>query len=161
MTDDGSMDGMVTLEPIGTVSSPRTEKRDDHWGDVVAEIELADRFDPEALAGLETFSHVEVVFYMHRVRADGIENGARHPRNNTDWPKLGIFAQRAKGRPNRIGLSRCAVIAVEDRRLRVKALDAIDGTPVLDIKPYMREFGPRGKVTQPAWVSELMAEYYD
>ncbi|MDY6817545.1 MAG: tRNA (N6-threonylcarbamoyladenosine(37)-N6)-methyltransferase TrmO [Halobacteriales archaeon] len=161
MVDDDPADGTITLEPIGTVTSPRTEKRDDHWGDVVAEIELADRFTPDALAGLETFSHVEVIFYMHRVRAAGIEDGARHPRNNTEWPELGIFAQRAKGRPNRLGLSRCAVIAVEGRRLRVRALDAIDGTPVLDIKPYMREFGPRGTVTQPVWVGELMAEYYD
>lgn len=152
----------VELVPIGVVHSPRTEKRDDNWGDVVAKIELdGSRFDADALVGLSEFSHAEVMFVMHRVRPKNVETGARHPRNNEDWPRVGIFAQRAKGRPNRLGLSRCEILDVTDRTVTVRGLDAIDGTPVLGIKPYMREFGPRGEVSQPAWVSELMDRYYD
>lgn len=86
---------------------------------------------------------------------------ARHPRGNEQWPKVGIFAQRAKSRPNRLGVSVCRLVAVEALTITVQALDAIDGTPVLDLKPYMREFGPRGEVRQPAWSHELMATYWD
>jgi hypothetical protein len=65
-----------------------------------------------------------------------------------------------EARPNRLGLATCALLDVGETTLRVRGLDAIDGTPVLDIKPYMTEFGPRGSVSQPAWSHELMAGYY-
>ena len=77
-----------------------------------------------------------------------------------DWPKIGIFAQRGKNRPNRIGVSVCRLVKVEGLKITVEELDAIDGTPVLDVKPYIREFGPRGEVRQPGWATELMTEYY-
>ena len=73
---------------------------------------------------------------------------------------IGIFAQRGRGRPNRIGLSTCRLLGVDGTRVRVSGLDAIDGTPVLDIKPYMREFGPRGEVRQPHWADEIMGGYF-
>jgi tRNA (Thr-GGU) A37 N-methylase len=86
--------------------------------------------------------------------------GARHPRNRLDWPKVGIFAQRGKNRPNRIGVTICRLLSVRGLSLEVADLDAIDGTPVLDIKPYMREFAARGEIRQPAWATELMREYW-
>jgi tRNA (Thr-GGU) A37 N-methylase len=89
-----------------------------------------------------------------------VTTGARHPRGNTAWPNVGILAQRAKNRPNRIGVTVCRLLSVDGLRLTVAALDAIDGTPVLDVKPYMAEFGPRGMVRQPAWSSELMSGYW-
>jgi len=89
-----------------------------------------------------------------------VQTAARHPRGNRDWPEVGIFAQRGKARPNRIGLSVCELVAVEGLRVAVRGLDAIDGTPVLDLKPWMQEFGPRGPVRQPAWSTELMAGYW-
>ena len=113
-----------------------------------------------ATDGLLDFSHVEVVFRFHGVSDDQVTTDARHPRNNPDWPKVGIFAQRAKVRPNRIGVTTCPLLGVDGLRLRVRGLDAIDGTPVLDIKPYLREFAPRGATTQPAWATELMAGYW-
>ena len=113
-----------------------------------------------AHGGLEDFSHVEVIFVFDQVDADRINLTARHPRNNTDWPLVGIFAQRAKGRPNRLGLTTCEIVAVSGRNLRVRGLDAVDGTPVIDLKPYMAEFAPRGVTRQPAWVGELMADYW-
>ena len=89
-----------------------------------------------------------------------MEHGARHPRGNPDWPRVGIFAQRGKDRPNRLGVSRCELLAVDGTAVRVRGLDAVDGTPVLDLKPWMAEFGPRGDMRQPAWASELMRGYW-
>jgi tRNA (Thr-GGU) A37 N-methylase len=109
---------------------------------------------------LSSFSHLEVIYLFDRVPESKIETGARHPRERTDWPLIGIFAQRGKARPNRLGVSRCRLLSVEGTRLHVEGLDAIHGTPVLDIKPYMQEFGPLGQVTQPAWATELMRQYY-
>jgi tRNA (adenine37-N6)-methyltransferase len=149
------------MTPIGTVRSTRTAMEDDHWDSTTSAIELdAAQFTPESLAGLDAFSHIEVVYLLDRVDPARIERGARHPRNNTAWPKVGIFAQRGKNRPNRIGTTICFTSRVEGLRNHVTGLDAIDGTPVLDIKPWVREFGPRGEVRQPEWMSELMRGYW-
>lgn len=151
---------MFEVRPIGYVEAERAEAEDDYWGGSEACIALTDEFGPDALAGLEAFSHVEVLFLFHRVEADAVVTGARHPRGNRDWPAAGIFAQRAKGRPNRIGSTICRVVRVEETRLYVRELDAIDGTPVVDVKPVMAEFLPREAVEQPAWSRELMREYW-
>lgn len=145
---------------VATVVGGRAELVDDDWADVTCVIRLDDAFSPEAFAGLEQFSHVEVVFFFDRVPEDKIEMGARHPRDRADWPSVGIFAQRGKNRPNRLGVSRAQILRVDGRDLHLRGLDAVDGTPVLDIKPVMREFEPRGTVHQPSWATELMADYY-
>ncbi len=150
----------IQLTPIGVVRSPRRELTDDDWGDVESTIELAPELAAESLAGLTDFSHVEVLFRFDRVAEASVERGARHPRGNTAWPRVGIFAQRAKDRPNRLGSTIAEVVAVAGRRLTVRGLDAIDGTPVVDLKPVMRELLPRSALRQPAWSSELMAGYW-
>jgi tRNA (Thr-GGU) A37 N-methylase len=94
------------------------------------------------------------------VDAASVTTGARRPRDDPGWPEVGIFAQRGKGRPNRLGSSTCELVGVDGTQLRVRGLDAIDGTPVLDIKPYLREFGPRGEIRQPRWADEIMAGYF-
>ena len=150
-----------TLEPIGFVRGGRDQPIDDDWGDSRARIELdATRFGPEALAGLAEFSHLEVIFVFDRVTDAEIEYGARHPRGRQDWPLVGIFAQRGKNRPNRLGLCTCKIVRVEGRTVEVEGLDAIDGTPIVDLKPAMREFLPRETVTEPAWAAELMKDYW-
>lgn len=148
------------MTPIGVVKNDRTEVADDHWADVIAAIELSAELPEDALEGIETFSHVEVIFFFDRVPESKIVSGARHPRNNRRWPRVGIFAQRGKNRPNRIGATIVPVHGHEGRTLFVRGLDAVDGTPVLDIKPVMREFLPRTAVEQPAWVAKLMANYW-
>jgi tRNA-Thr(GGU) m(6)t(6)A37 methyltransferase TsaA len=156
--------GTATYEvtPIGRVESSRDEAVDDDWESVTSTIVMdAERFTADSLAGLDAFSHVEIVFLFDRVEESEVQLGARHPRGNPGWPKVGIFAQRAKMRPNRIGVSVCRVLEVDGPRVRVEALDAIDGTPVLDIKPVMTEFLPRGEIRQPAWSHELMATYWN
>ncbi|MEV6292436.1 SAM-dependent methyltransferase [Streptomyces sp. NPDC051896] len=151
----------MVVRPVGWVVGGRAEVRDDEWGEVRAVIRIdGARFSVEALAGLEDFSHLEVVYHFDRVPDEKIETGARHPRGNTDWPKVGIFAQRGKNRPNRIGVSRCRVLRVDGLDVHVEGLDAVDGTPVLDIKPYMTEFGPQGAIRQPEWATAIMSRYY-
>jgi len=151
----------IRLQPIGWVVGGRAEALDDDWGAVEATVQLdGERFTPEVLAGLDQFSHVEVLFHFDRVDEAKVNLGARHPRGNEAWPKVGIFAQRAKARPNRLGLTTCQLVAVDGLALTVRGLDAIDGTPVLDLKPFMTEFAPRGATRQPAWSSELMAGYW-
>ncbi|MET7304631.1 SAM-dependent methyltransferase [Embleya sp. NPDC005575] len=151
----------VTLRAIGRVSCPRVELADDHWGNVTSVIRLdPEQFGPDALSGLTDFSHLEVVFHFHRVPDAAIETGARHPRGNSDWPLVGIFAQRGKNRPNRLAVSRCSLVRLDGLDIHVRGLDAVDGTPVLDLKPYMREFDPRGETHQPPWSTELMSDYY-
>jgi tRNA-Thr(GGU) m(6)t(6)A37 methyltransferase TsaA len=149
-----------SMIPIGTVRASRTTPEDDYWGSSLSVIELAEGLGEESLMGLEDFSHVEILYVFHRVTADRIVTGARHPRNNPEWPRIGIFAQRGKNRPNRIGSTIVPLVRREGRLLHVSELDAIDGTPVLDIKPVMREFLPRAEVRQPAWASELMKDYW-
>ncbi len=151
---------MITLTPIGYVRGTRDDLRDDGWGEERARIELADGFGPECLDGIEDFSHAEVIFHFDRVPEAAIERGARHPRGNPDWPRVGIFAQRGKDRPNRLGSTIVRIAAREPRALVVVGLDAIAGTPVLDIKPVMVEFLPRGAVRQPPWSHELMRDYW-
>lgn len=145
--------------PVGVVRSSRTAVVDDGWDAETARIDLLTPFDARALAGLETFSHCEVVTALDRARWDPTQV-VRRPRGNPAWPEVGIFAQRAKDRPNPIGLTVCRIVSVDGPSLTVAGLDAVDGTPVLDIKPWVAEFGPRGPVHQPAWMTELMGGYW-
>ena len=152
---------VIEVRPIGAVRGGRAEPVDDDWGGVEATIELdGERFGPDVVAGLDAFSHVDVVFVFHLVGDDDVHLGARHPRGREDWPKVGILAQRANARPNRLGVTTCQLLGVDGLSIRVRGLDAIDGTPVLDVKPYLTAFGPRGEVREPAWVGELMARYW-
>jgi len=151
---------MITLSPVGTVKNPRQLVEDDNWGSVVSLIELEASFTEDALLQIEEFSHAEIIFFFHLVQDEKIEMGARHPRNNKDMPKIGVFAQRGKNRPNRLGSTIVKIIKREGTRLFVQGLDAVDGTPVLDIKPVMKEFLPREKVDQPEWVAVLMKNYW-
>ena len=148
------------VEAIGTVTSSRTAASDDDWGGVTATITLEAPYDARSVAGLHQFSHVEVVFLFDRVDPASVCEHSRHPRGNPEWPEVGIFAQRAKDRPNRLGLCTCELVAVDGAAIVVRGLDAIDGTPVLDVKPYLQEFAPRGAVRQPAWSHELMRDYW-
>lgn len=151
----------VNLKPVATVRSPQSEPVDEGWANVTSTIEFdREQFGPECLEGLASFSHLEVVFVFHKVDDSAIERGTRHPRGEASLPAVGIFAQRGKDRPNRLGVSVCRLVSVDGLNVRVEGLDAIDGSPVLDIKPYMTEYGPKGAVEQPRWSHEIMVGYY-
>ena len=150
----------IEIVPIGYVKNSRIKATDDFWGGVVSEITLTDDFSEKALKGIDEFSHLEIIFHFDKSETSKIETGARHPRGNTSWPEAGVFAQRGKNRPNKLGLTICEFIKREGKTLFVKKLDAIDGTPVLDIKPVIREFLPHGDIRQPEWAGELMKDYW-
>lgn len=150
----------IELEPVAYVRGGRSEDLDDEWGDVKATIEMDGRFPPDSIAGLESFSHLVVVYHFHGVGPGTVEFAARHPQENPAWPKVGIFSQRGKNRPNLLGVSTCRILGVEGLRIHVQGLDAIDGTPVLDLKPYMTGFEPRGPVREPGWAREIMGKYW-
>ena len=152
----------IILNPIGTVESKVDDKREDDWGGVTSEIVLdSARFTEDALTGLSDFSHVEVIFQFHRAADADTTFSHRHPRGNTNWPKVGIFAQRGKDRPNHIGATICKIVAVHGFTVKVRGLDAFNGTPVLDLKPVVREFVPeRNEIGQPDWATELMKTYF-
>ncbi len=152
---------LISIEPIGTVHSPICEPLDEVFGGLIARIELdTARFTPESLQGLAEFSHVEVVFYFHQVEDAELITKARRPRNRADWPEVGIFAQRARMRPSRVGSTVCRLVSVSGTAVTVEDLDAIDGTPVIDIKPFMTVMGARGEVREPAWARELATTYW-
>ena len=150
----------IMLTPIASVQNSRAEVEDDNWGDVISILVLDPSLPEEALLGIESFSHAEIIFYFHLVSDSKIETGARHPRNNPDWPKVGILSQRGKNRPNRLGATIVKILKREGRHLHVQGLDAVNGTPILDIKPVLQEFLPNEDVSQPQWATELMKNYW-
>jgi tRNA (Thr-GGU) A37 N-methylase len=149
------------ISAIGHVVGGRGPAEDDHWDGVEARIDLDPlRFGADALLGLDSFSHAEIVFVFDRVAESDVVTGARHPRDDPDWPRIGIFAQRGRHRPNRLGVSVCRIVSVDGTSLYVTGLDAVDGTPVVDIKPVMSGFLPRGTLREPAWAREIMVDYW-
>ena len=150
---------MINLGAIATVHNDREDLRDDDWGEVISKIVLNENLSGDLLLGLSEFSHVEIIFLFHLKLVDQDMPATRHPRNNPQWPRIGRLAQRSVHHPNPIGHTSVKVIGVEGRTLTVKGLDAVNGTPVLDIKPVFREFLPKN-IEQPTWVSELMEKYW-
>ncbi len=149
----------MDFAPIGFIKSPVKEQTDEGWGKVVSEIHI----DPKwaiGLAGLEQFSHVIVLFYMHESTFTAESDLVRRPQGRDDMPMLGIFAQRAKHRPNPIGITAVPLLSVRDNVLTIKGLDAIDGTPVLDIKPYFPAYDLMERAEVPEWVDRLMVKYF-
>lgn len=122
------------IESITSVYNKRKEAVDDFRGDTISEIRLHDSIPESSLDGIESFSHAEILFVFHKV-TDPVIYGSVHPRGNPNWLKVGIFVQRKKNRPNLIGATICEIIKREGRSLFVRLLDAIDETPVIDIKP--------------------------
>ncbi|MGW2825815.1 SAM-dependent methyltransferase [Streptomyces sp. NPDC001443] len=150
---------MQPISPIGVVRGGRREVREDGWGAEVSQIELDPAvFDGSATSGLDDYSHVEVIFAFHLAKRTC--TATQHPRGDTGLPLSGILAQRAPNRPNHLGVSVCSLAAVDGLTLTVHGLDAVDGSPVLDVKPYLPEFAPRGEVRRPAWYGELMRGYF-
>lgn len=150
----------MTLRPIGTVHNTRRALEDDRWGNILSEIRLDESLPAESLEGLEAFSHAEIIFFFDQAADQGDLPMSRYPRGDKAWPKVGIFAQRNKDRPNHLGLTIVTIVERTGRSLLVKGLDAVDGTPVLDIKPVFAEFLPREAIRQPVWSHELMRNYW-
>ncbi|MBL7782231.1 MAG: tRNA (N6-threonylcarbamoyladenosine(37)-N6)-methyltransferase TrmO [Saprospiraceae bacterium] len=149
----------IELKPVATVKNSRNEPIDDNWESIIAEIELASHIPTEAFNNISDFSHLEIIYYFNKVKEEDIVFAGR-PRGNPNYPLVGIFGQRKKDRPNTIGLSTVELLEHNGRVIKVKYLDAIDGTPVLDIKPVFKEFQPQSDIKQPVWVADLMKKYW-
>lgn len=149
----------IKLKPIAFVKNSRKIPSDDFWGKVIAEIELAEHIPTEAFNNISDFSHLEIIYFFDKAQPENIIFSG-HPRDNVNYPNVGIFAQRKKDRPNSIGLCTVELLEHNGRTIKVKYLDAIDGTPVLDIKPVFKEFQSKGEIKQASWVSDLMKDYW-
>lgn len=150
-----------SIKPIAFVNNTRKDILDDNWGSIISTIELAENINDSSLKGINEFSHLEIIFFFDKVSDDKIQYEARHPRNNKDYPEVGIFAQRGKNRPNKLGVTIVELVEQKQRILIVKGLDALDGTPIIDIKPVMKEFLPKGEVSQSDWSISLMENYWE
>ncbi|RPJ06029.1 MAG: tRNA (N6-threonylcarbamoyladenosine(37)-N6)-methyltransferase TrmO [Spirochaetaceae bacterium] len=153
------MKAKIEMHPIGFVRSPVKEGVDSGWGYVVSDIFLDVKY-AAGLKGLNDFSHAVVVFFMHEATFDAKQDLVRQPRGLADMPRLGIFAQRAKHRPNPIGITAVEITGFKDNILSVRGLDTIDNTPVLDIKPYFPVYDSRPEARVPEWVDRLMKGYF-
>ena len=149
----------ITLEPIGYVESPVKDRTDEHWGIVESTIKLKQEFWG-GMRGLETFSRAIIVTFLHQAHFEKTRHLIRRPQGREDMPMLGIFSQRAKNRPNPIGITAVKILGVKEGELVVKGLDAVDGTPVLDIKPYFPQYDRVEDADTPSWVAELMKTYF-
>ena len=148
----------ITLTPIGIVKNSVTIRKDTSWGDDISLIKL-DKQYAGGLNGLEDFSHAVILFHLDQAKYEREKHLQRRPQNRDDMPLVGIFSQRGKDRPNRIGMTSVEIESVEEDTLVVKGLDAIDGTPVLDIKPYYPVYDKKD-ASVPEWVDRLMAHYF-
>ena len=148
----------IVMTPIGVVRNEAEERKDVSWGDDISSSVLDEQYAP-GLEGLDGFSHAIILFYLEQAKFDREKHLQRRPRNRDDMPLAGIFAQRGKDRPNRIGITSVKIVSVSEGSLVVKGLDAVDGTPVLDIKPYYPAYDKRD-ASVPAWVDRLMEQYF-
>ena len=148
----------ITLTPIGIVKNSVTIRKDTSWGDDVSLIKLDEQY-ASGLKGLEDFSHAIILVHLDKAMYEKEKHLQRRPQNRDDMPLVGIFSQRGKDRPNRIGMTAVEIVSVEEDTLVVKGLDAIDGTPVLDIKPYYPAYDKKD-ASVPVWVDRLMAHYF-
>lgn len=148
------------VRPVAVVRNERTNPVDDEWNSITSTIALVDEVPAESLEGLASFSHIEVIFLADRATDVPPAPWRRRPRGNPAWPEVGIFAQRNKDRPNRLLSSTVAIVSLQERSITVVGLDAIDGTPVLDIKPVFRWSGPQSSLEAPTWSDELGENYF-
>jgi tRNA-Thr(GGU) m(6)t(6)A37 methyltransferase TsaA len=144
----------ISLKPIGIVRNKvRQPPRSPYdLNKVVSEIEI-DQSLTEALDNLDEFSHIIILYWMHKVTTEPPPTKV-HPKGKLELPLVGLFATRSPKRPNPIGKATVRLIKCEGNVLTVKGLDAIDGTPVIDIKPYLPRHDSVARAKAPWWVSK-------
>lgn len=148
----------IIMQPIGYVKNCIENKKDVSWGEYVSAIMLGEEYYT-GLKGLEDFSHVIVIYYLDKAKYEKDKHLQRRPQNREDMLLVGIFSQRGKDRPNTIGMTSVEILSVDEKSITVKGLDAIDGTPVLDIKPYYPVYDKKDAYV-PEWVTRLMEHYF-
>ena len=147
----------IHLEPIGYVTNNVESPIDRAWSKIESKIVLEEHLTP-ALSGLADFSHLLIVFWMHKAKPPTVLQ--RRPQNRNDMPTVGLFSQRSKHRPNPIGITAVSLVGIRGREIVVLGLDAINGTPVLDIKPYYPRFDTYIEAKVPDWADRLTQGYF-
>lgn len=148
----------IEMKPIGFVKCEVKNKKDESWGQNVSSIMLNEEYFG-GLKGLEDFSHAIILYYLDQANFEKEKHLQRRPQNRVDMPLVGIFSQRAKDRPNQIGMTSVKIESVMENCLIVQGLDAIDGTKILDIKPYYPMYDKK-EAKVPSWVETLMKGYF-
>lgn len=148
----------IIMRPIGYVENTVQNKKDVSWGDDISKIILEKEYYT-GLSGLEGFTHAIIIYYLDKAEYKQEEHLQRRPQNREDMPLVGIFSQRGKDRPNKIGITSVEIISVDEKSLEIKGLDAINGTAVLDIKPYYPVYDKKN-ADVPNWVDRLMEHYF-
>jgi tRNA-Thr(GGU) m(6)t(6)A37 methyltransferase TsaA len=151
---------MVTFNPIGVVRNDVDKMSVGNYAQAESRIEINPEFVP-GLQGLADFSHVVVVFHLDRIPPfDKEKQLLRNPRGMEHLAPVGVFAQRTKFRPNPIGVTPVKLVSIQGNTLIVTGLDAMDGTPVLDVKPYIPEFDGVENSKQADWVPAMLKGYF-
>ena len=149
----------MQFEPIGEVINAVFQKKDEGWGSDISEIVLGEKYQ-KGLTGLADFSHIIVVFWLNEAHFDLEKHLLRRPQGRSELPLCGIFAQRAKDRPNPIGITAVKLLGVSGNVITVQGLDAVNGTPVLDIKPYFPQYDCRTDAKTADWTAVIMENYF-
>ena len=143
----------INLTPIGIVRNNITEPKRENWETVVSEITIDDDLK-EALSRIAEFSHIIIIYWMHKLSPSQRSVIKVHPKGNQNLPLVGVFATHSPARPNPIGITTVKVLELKDNVLNVTGLDAMDGTPVLDIKPYIPDHYSASEIKTPNWVTK-------
>jgi tRNA-Thr(GGU) m(6)t(6)A37 methyltransferase TsaA len=143
----------MNLKPIGFVKNSVTEPKTEDWRSVVSEI-IVDEDLKEALSEIDDFSHIIILYWMHKIPASERSTTKVHPKRNPNLPLVGVFATRSPARPNPIGMATVKLLEHRNNILTVVGLDAIDGTPVLDIKPHIPGSDSPTAVKTPGWLTK-------
>lgn len=150
--DRQDKNGAITLKPLGKAKNSVSKPMLPGWKDVVSEI-VIDKKYAKGLDGIEDYSHIIVLYFMDKEKECHFKH---HPQGRQDIPFVGIFACRCPQRPNRIAISTVKLLKRKGNVLTVSGLDIVDGTPILDIKPYTPQYDKVDKAKVPSWVNKLV-----
>jgi len=142
----------MVVRPIGVVRNQFVEMVPQGWEQSISELQVEPIW-AEALDGIEEFSHIVVLFWLDRI--EGEPTLRIHPKGRADTPLVGLFSTRTPRRPNPIGLATVRLLERRGNLLRVEGLDALDGSPVLDLKPYLARNDLVEGATMPDWVTYI------
>jgi tRNA-Thr(GGU) m(6)t(6)A37 methyltransferase TsaA len=144
----------IGLIPIGRVINGIEYPSHVKWETITSEVVIAPHL-VEALDGIDDFSHIVIIFYLHEVNEGRRSRLKVHPQGRQELPLVGVFATRSPVRPNPIGVTVVKLLERQENVLQVLGLDAYDGTPVLDVKPYLRQGDFIEEATTPDWLLYL------
>lgn len=151
--DSRDKGGAIKIKPLGRAKNNVREQMLPGWEDVVTELVINKKY-AHGLDGIEDYSHVIVVYWMDKEKECHVKH---HPQGRADVPYVGIFSCRCPQRPNRIAISTVKLIKRYKNILKVKGLDIVNGTPILDIKPFTPQYDHvAGKARVPRWVRKLV-----